>query len=1023
MDQKLSDAVAPVAETFAAELERSNADMAMPRHELAEINPTIKLLPEKVLFKLAEYNVEIRDPNAVVAALTFGEKGDPRVPDEVKLELVRGCVRDNTEAVKTHQAFREGILKAIAVEPADIEAVSALLPNRSPGDLHRAAVYAKLLSHTFDGSSAGEAPNYQKWNPDQLMEAFNVFRTLGMHAGAIQLFETVERHYADNAQPSPWSADAQHLYSYALNRTGNAPAAQRTMEGLLVDGRETVEMGGAGPLSFAGLAEDYTKSARLLESVINRVEGGGRVTEAEQAQIGNMIVNLPLRQLGEIFEKVEQQALVDGNGPLAAMASNIRQSAVDFNEAPSPVRVEHMLEVSGYNSEMLRMIRDQEMSNAMISARQGFLETGSAYAGLHYLRRVSEREVELVKDVQSGKIQGDALVKAQEELTELERMRTHLPTLINNANIAEGGANPVLVWNRGDVLETAILRGQDHDSLQRNLDKLLIAVEREAEPLKTNPLYKVPGVEGPGWKLGMIMRRIETGETLAREQLELARSGETRFGSVEMLETRVATMNSVVNQLHARVSLYEATGKVFSADERRELDARHMATETPGEALGRWSYTLREAISSPLPMEIPGSAKSRGGLIQSYTTNEQDKGRGTEVLSKLGIEGPLTDQSITDIQRYIRDRFHTKDLMNLTAQLHKSEFDLPQDLGYAVGGGGAYNLRMGHGCPTSLFAAVELTPGDCRAHAQLFGGLSDLQSLAAYHTMHQESLVALWQGDMATFARLQGQAIPDMLRREITQTTAEMYVTGKVDGTYDFPHGANKDIATFVERDWKPGDPLTNYEKKSAIIVINAGTESERIVHASRAADLKVEPGDTVTLATKAEEHTYSNETTYALKPVGGTSPKVIEGIQMMEPDRDIVEDYRARDAFYNRQFVARDAEPEKQSVYDLGNRELRVAGWQMDKEDRMPILDGGPINVEKADGTVVEGRTYMVPRYYSKNPIMYDTMMATAIKAFGMDAPEIINQLEPTVARAWYDSWIYKIKDLTDGILESKPA
>ena len=55
----------------------------------------------------------------------------------------------------------------------------------------------------------------------------------------------------------------------------------------------------------------------------------------------------------------------------------------------------------------------------------------------------------------------------------------------------------------------------------------------------------------------------------------------------------------------------------------------------------------------------------------------------------------------------------------------------------------------------------------------------------------------------------------------------------------------------------------------------------------------------------------------------------------------------------------------------------------------------------------------YMIPCSYSKSPLAYDTLMPVSIKIFGMDVPNLIHDVNPTVVREWYNSWIDRIDDL----------
>jgi hypothetical protein len=978
-----------------------------------ETNPVIQLLPDKILTRLQEFEVDTKDPNAVVRALTLGAMEDSTVDDSVKVRLVRSCAHDNTKAVEAHQSFRQELLQQVEGSPKDATVMTSSDPAASGAQEKRDAVFERLRVHVFGDPQLDRSPNYQTWNSDQLMEVLNVFRTLGMHHGVVQLVDTVDTYHKDLGKPSPWNVEARHLFAYALNRIGDSPRAQQQIEPLTLDGSALGPHGGAGSLSFAGLAEAHTKNARLIEEVIGKVVKGQSIDDREKETVVAIVLALPASQIAGLAERIEK---------LAAQQNNTEVIRADANTGTlnlNPYRVEEVLKSLNWSTEVLEVARGYALQNALVSARQGFLETGSAYAGLHYLRRVTEREIELTREQIDGKVpteQKEQMQKEQidQELELLARLRTYLPSMINNATVAEGGAHPVLAWNRGDILETDLLRGQTEDRLQRNLEKLLLAVDREGEPLKNNPLHKVPGAEGSGWKLGMILRRIETAERLTRAQLAIAEGGDRRFGTPEVIAVRLAATTKVCKQLEERVSQYKDSGSVFGNRERETLLNHHLQTETKGEAQSRWSYTLREAVSSPLPIEIPGSAKAFGGLIQSYITNEQDRKRGGETLRNLGIEeGPLTDDSIGKMQSYIRERFHTSDLMSLTAAAHKDKFDLPQELAYAIGGGANAGRRKGHGCPTSLFSAVELTPGDCRAHAHLLGGFSDLHILKTYRKLSQEALIALIEGKLDDFTKVSGNKIPNLLRTEISQTTAEIFVTGKVNGVYDFQYGQSKDLAAFVERPWNAGDPLTVYEESAGIILIKTAGTTVRAVPAKEANSIQLAAGETAILATKSEEHTFNNRVTYKLKPALETLPGIPPGEQFLEVDRDVLIDYRTCDAFYARAFVPQGAPPQQQSVYDLGNRPLEPLCWSDTGNKKMPVFEGGPINVEQADREISTGGMYMIPCSYSKSPLAYDTLMPVSIKIFGMDVPNLIHDVNPTVVREWYNSWIDRIDDL----------
>jgi hypothetical protein len=944
--------------------------------------------------------------------------GDTTVPEPVKLQLVQSCAHDNTTAVKAHQSFRQELLQQVEGSPKGATVMRSKDLAASEAQVTRDAVFKRLQVYVFGDQKSVRLPNYQSWNSDQLMEVLNVFRTLGMHHGVVQLVDTVDKYHDGLGKPSPWNVEARHLFAYALNRIGDSPRAQQQIEPLTLDGSALGPHGGAGSLSFAGLAEAHTKNARLIEKVIGEVGQGSSIKERDKDAVVAIVRALPASQIAGLAERIEKLAAQQNNTEVHSLAAKIRADANTGTLNLNPYRVEEVLKSLNWSTEVLEVARGYALQNALVSARQGFLETGSAYAGLHYLRRVTEREIELTREQIDGKVpteQKEQMQKEQidQELELLARLRTYLPSMINNATVAEGGAHPVLAWNRGDILETDLLRGQTEDRLQRNLEKLLLAVDREGEPLKNNPLHKVPGAEGPGWKLGMILRRIETAERLTRAQLAIAEGGDLRFGTPEVIAVRLAATIKVCKQLEERVSQYKDSGSVFGNGERETLLNHHLQTETKGEAQSRWSYTLREAVSSPLPIEIPGSAKAFGGLIQSYITNEQDRKRGGETLRNLGIEeGPLTDDSIGKMQRYIRERFHTSDLMSLTAAAHKDKFDLPQELAYAIGGGANAGRRKGHGCPTSLFSAVELTPGDCRAHAHLLGGFSDLHILKTYRKLSQEALIALIEGKLDDFTKVSGNKIPNLLSTEISQTTAEIFVTGQVNGVYDFPYGQSKDLAAFVERPWKERDSLTEYEKKAGIILIKTGGTTVRVVPAKEANSLQLAAGETATLATKSEEHTFNNRVTYALKPALETLSGIDPGEQFLEVDRDDYTDYRTCDAFYARAFVPQGAPPQQQSVYDLGNRPLEPICSGTDS-NKMPVFEGGPINVEQADLEISTGQMYMIPCSYSKSPLAYDTLMPVSIKIFGMDVPNLIHDVNPTVVREWYNSWIDRIDDL----------
>ena len=978
-----------------------------------ETKPVIQLLPDRVLTKLQEFAVETKDPNAVVRALTPGARGDSTVKDSVKVRLVQSCAHDNTTAVEAHQYFRQELLRQVEGSPKDATVRTSSDPAASEAQEKREAVFERLRVHVFGGPNSDRPPNYQSWNSDQLMEVLNVFRTLGMHDGVVQLVDTVDKYHDGLGKPSPWNVEARHLFAYALNRIGDSPRAQQQIEPLTLDGSALGPHGGAGSLSFAGLAEAHTKNARLIEEVIGKVVKGHSIADREKETVVAIILALPASQIAGLAERIEKLAAQQNNTEVQGLAAEIRVDAKTDILKPNTYRVEEVLKSLNWSTEVLEVVRGYALQNALVSARQGFLETGSAYAGLHYLRRVTEREIELTREQIDRKVPSEQKEQIDQELKLLARLRTYLPSMINNATVAEGGAHPVLAWNRGDILETDLLRGQTEDRLQRNLEKLLLAVDREGEPLKNNPLHKVPGAEGPGWKLGMILRRIETAERLTRAQLEIADKRDHRFGTPDVIAVRLAATTKVCKQLKERVSQYKISGSVFRDKERETLLNRHLQTETKGEAQSRWSYTLREAVSSPLPIEIPGSAKAFGGLIQSYITNEQDRKRGGETLRNLGIEeGPLTDESIGKMQRYIRERFHTSDLMSLTAAAHKDKFDLPQELAYAIGGGATRDRRTGHGCPTSLFSAVELTPGDCRAHAHRLGGFSDLHILKTYRKLSQNALIALIEGKVSKFTSISGNEIPNLLSTEISQTTAEIFVTGEVNGVYNFPYGQSKDLAAFVERPWNAEDPLTDYEKSAGIILIKTAGTNVRVVPAKEADSIQLAEGETAILATKSEEHTFNNRVTYKLKPALETLSGILPGEQFLEVDRDDYTDYRTCDAFYARAFVPQGAPPQQQSVYDLGNRPLEPICSGTDS-NKMPVFEGGPIDVEGAGGKISTGEMYMIPCSYSKSPLAYDTLMPVSIKIFGMDVPNLIHDVDATVVREWYNSWIDRIDDL----------
>lgn len=979
-----------------------------------ETKPVIQLLPDRVLTRLQEYLVETTDPNAVVRALTRGPMGATIVPEPVKLQLVQSCAHDNTIAVEAHQSFRKELLQQVEGSPKDATVMTSKDHATSEVQVKREAVFERLRVHVFGDPKSDRPPNYQTWNSDQLMEVLNVFRTLGMHHGVVQLVDTVDTYHKDLSKPSPWNVEARHLFAYALNRIGDSPRAQQQIEPLTLDGSALGPHGGAGSLSFAGLAEAHTKNARLIEQVIGEVEQGSSINERDKDAVVAIVLALPASQIAGLAERIEQLAAHQNKTEVKDLAAKIRAAANTDILKPNNYRVKEVLESLNWSTEVLEVARGYALQNALVSARQGFLETGSAYAGLHYLRRVTEREIELTREQFDGKVPSEQKEQIDQELKLLARLRTYLPSMINNATVAEGGAHPVLAWNRGDILETDLLRGQTEDRLQRNLEKLLLAVDREGEPLKNNSLHKVPGAEGPGWKLGMILRRIETAERLTRAQLAIAEGGDLRFGTPEVIIVRLAATSEVCRQLKDRISQYEGSGSVFGDKEKETLLNRHLETETRGEAQSRWSYTLREAVSSPLPIEIPGSAKAFGGLIQSYITNEQDRKRGGETLRNLGIEeGPLTDDSIGKMQRYIRERFHTADLMSLTAAAHKDKFDRPQELAYAIGGGADADRRKGHGCPTSLFSAVELTPGDCRAHAHLLGGFSDLHILKTYRKLSQDALIALIEGKVSKFTSISGNEIPNLLSTEISQTTAEIFVTGQVDNVYDFPYGQSTVRAAFVERPWNEGDRLTDYEKSAGIILIKTTGTNVRVVPAKEANSLQLAAEETATLATKSEEHTFNNRVTYALKPALETLSGILPEEQFLEVDRDDYTDYRTCDAFYARAFVPQGAPPQQQSAYDLGNRPLEPLCWSDTGNKKMPVFEGGPINVEQADLEISTGQMYMIPCSYSKSPLAYDTLMPVSIKIFGMDVPNLIHDVNPTVVREWYNSWIHRIDDL----------
>ena len=979
-----------------------------------ETDPVIQLLPDKILTRLQEFAVKTKDPNAVVRALTRGAMGDTTVPEPLKFRLVQSCAHDNTTAVEAHQYFRQELLRQVEGSPKDATVRTSSDPAASEAQVKREAIFERLRVHVFGDPESVRPPNYQTWNSDQLMEVLNVFRTLGMHHGVVQLVDTVDTYHKDLGKTSPWNVEARHLFAYALNRIGDSPRAQQQIEPLTLDGSAVGPHGGAGSLSFAGLAEAHTKNARLIEKVIGEVEQGSSINERDKDAVIAIVLALPASQIAGLAERIEKLAAQQNNTKLECFAADIRADANTGTLKLNAFRVEEVLKSLNWPTEVLEVVRGYALQNALASAKQGFLETGSAYTGLHYLRRVTEREIELTREQIDDKVPTEQQEQIAQELKVLARLRTYLPSMINNATVAEGGAHPVLAWNRGDILETDLLRGQTKERLQRNLEKLLLAVDREGEPLKNNPLHKVPGAEGPGWKLGMILRRIETAERLTRAQLAIAKGGDLRFGTREVIIVRLAATSEVCRQLKDRISQYEGSGSVFGDKERETLLNRHLETETRGEAQSRWSYTLREAVSSPLPIEIPGSAKAFGGLIQSYITNEQDRKRGGETLRNLGIEeGPLTDESIGKMQRYIRERFHTSDLMSLTAAAHKDKFDLPQELAYAIGGGATRDRRTGHGCPTSLFSAVELTPGDCRAHAHLLGGFSDLHILKTYRKLSQDALIALIEGKVSKFTSISGNEIPNLLSTEISQTTAEIFVTGEVNGVYDFQYGQSKDLAAFVERPWNAEDPLTDYEKRAGIILIKTGGTNVRAVPAKEADSIQLAEGETAILATKSEEHTFNNRVTYKLKPALETLSGILPGEQFLEVDRDDYTDYRTCDAFYARAFVPQGAPPQQQSVYDLGNRPLEPLCWSDTGNKKMPVFEGGPIDVEGAGGKISTGEMYMIPCSYSKSPLAYDTLMPVSIKIFGMDVPNLIHDVNPTVVREWYNSWIDRIDDL----------
>ena len=185
-----------------------------------------------------------------------------------------------------------------------------------------------------------------------------------------------------------------------------------------------------------------------------------------------------------------------------------------------------------------------------------------------------------------------------------------------------------------------------------------------------------------------------------------------------------------------------------------------------------------------------------------------------------------------------------------------------------------------------------------------------------------------------------------------------------------------------------------------------------RVVPAKEANSLQLAAEETATLATKSEEHTFNNRVTYALKPALETLSGILPEEQFLEVDRDDYTDYRTCDAFYARAFVPQGAPPQQQSVYDLGNRPLEPICSGTDS-NKMPVFEGGPIDVEGAGGKISTGEMYMIPCSYSKSPLAYDTLMPVSIKIFGMDVPNLIHDVDATVVREWYNSWIDRIDDL----------
>jgi hypothetical protein len=59
-----------------------------------ETNPVIQLLPDKILTNLQEFEVNTKDPNAVVHALTRGAMGDTTVPEPLKFLLVQKLLEE-----------------------------------------------------------------------------------------------------------------------------------------------------------------------------------------------------------------------------------------------------------------------------------------------------------------------------------------------------------------------------------------------------------------------------------------------------------------------------------------------------------------------------------------------------------------------------------------------------------------------------------------------------------------------------------------------------------------------------------------------------------------------------------------------------------------------------------------------------------------------------------------------------------------------------------------------------------------